>query len=291
MAEPVDMMKIDKILDGFSIPPRPDLLKDIDEELKQEEPNIRKISNLIGQDIGISGFTLKVVNSPLFSLPRKINSIEHACSYLGIDRVVKLVNSVILRFKLSEGKEDPFTTRLWNSSSAVGNAALVLAEHFDLGEETASDCYTLGLFHNAGKALIIEQSPDYPEVLDKAYRQSNQTIADIEETEIESSHEVLGFLLAQSWGLSHELCNVIAYHHNHHIMMATGEAQEKQIFCILKLAEHMTGLSEYFSPGSNDQEWGRHHQTILDYLEIEDFQLADIGEELKSQGVDNIYST
>ena len=71
-----------------------------------------------------------------------------------------------------------------------------------------------------------------------------EIIEEFEEDQFDTSHEVLGFLIAQTWGLNHSLCSVIAYHHSPSIMLATGEQTEKEIFAILKLAEHMAGATE-----------------------------------------------
>jgi len=288
MSLTLDMSRIDSALEGFTIPPRPDMLKQVQAEVEKEEPDLKAISQYINQDIGIAGFTLKVVNSPLFSLPRKISTIEHACMFLGLNRLIKLVNSIVLRFTLSAGSEEIFTEKLWNSSMKIGNASLILAQHFELGKDFSDDCYTSGLFHNAGMALIFSQSADYPKLLKQAYLDS-AIIGEFEEVNFDTSHEVLGFLIAQSWGLNSEISNVIAYHHSPNIMLATGEASEKQMFAILKLAEHMTNSTEILTGVNPDNEWEKFSTQILDVLHLEDFQLLDLGETLFNAGIDNIY--
>ena len=288
MSLTLDMSRIDSALEGFTIPPRPDMLKQVQEEVEKDEPNLKAISQYINQDIGIAGFTLKVVNSPLFSLPRKISTIEHACMFLGLKRLIKLVNSIVLRFTLSAGNEEIFTEKLWNSSMKIGNASLVLAQHFELGKDFADDCYTSGLFHNAGMALIFSQSPNYPKLLKQAYL-DGAIIGEFEETNFDTSHEVLGFLIAQSWGLNSEISNVIAYHHSPNIILATAATSEKKMFAILKLAEHMTNSTEILTGVNPDNEWEKFSTQILDILHLEDFQLLDLGETLFNAGIDNIY--
>jgi len=286
----LDMTKVESSLDGFTIPPRPEMLKQIQEEVAKEVPNIKDIAACINQDVGIAGFTLKVVNSPLFSLPRKISTIDHACMFLGLNRLIKLVNSIVLRFTLSEGSEDIFTQKLWNSATKIGNASLALAQHLDLGTNFADDCYTLGLFHNAGMALILAQTAEYPALLRQAYI-GGTTIGEFEEDHFETSHEVLGFLIAQTWGLDRSLCSVIAYHHSPMIILATGEQPEKEMFAILKLAEHMVGATELLYGINPDSEWERYSVQILDVLHLEEFQLLDLGEVLHQAGIDNVYHT
>jgi HD-like signal output (HDOD) protein len=284
----LNMSKIDSALEGFTIPPRPDMLQQVQNEVEKDEPDLKAISKAINQDVGIAGFTLKVVNSPLFSLPRKISTIEHACMFLGLTRLIKLVNSIVLRFTLSAGDEAIFTEKLWNTSMKIGNASLILAQHFEMGKDFADDCYTAGLFHNAGMALIFSQTPQYPKILRQAY-ETNAIIGEFEEQELETSHEVLGFLIAQSWGLNSEISNVIAYHHSPNIMLATGEASEKKMFAILKLAEHMVNATEILTGVNPDPEWEKNITQLLDVLHLDDFQLLDLGVILYNAGIDNIY--
>lgn len=288
MPTTLDMAKVESALEGFTIPPRPEMLKQIQAEIAEETPNIKNIAACVNQDVGIAGFTLKVVNSPLFSLPRKISTIEHACMFLGQKRLIKLVNSIVLRFTLSDGNEDIFTQKLWNSATKIGNASIALAQHLELGNDFADDCYTVGLFHNAGMALMLSQTPKYPEIMREGYL-TGAIIGEYEEQYFDTSHELLGFLIAQSWGLEYHLCNVIAYHHSPNIMLATGEQSEKEMFAILKLAEHMTGSTELLFGVNPDPEWEKNAVQILDVLHLEDFQLLDLGEVLHNAGIDNIY--
>jgi HD-like signal output (HDOD) protein len=289
MAKPVDMNTIKSILSDFSIPPRPEMLKHLQKEMDNQEQCLKRIANIIQQDVGISGFTLKVVNSPLFSLPRKITSIEHACMFLGLSRIVRLVNSVVLRFTLSKGDDEAFTQRLWNCSTNVAGAAMALAQLLELGDDLADDMYTAGLFHNAGMALIFAQNADYAKILSQAYNQHSCTISEYENEYLKTSHELLSFLLAQTWGLTTELSNVIAYHHSPLIVLATGTNKEKQMLALLKLSEHYSGLPEMLGSATQDIEWEKYGDRLLDILGLEDFQLLELGQALEERGVDNIY--
>lgn len=289
MATPLDMTSVRKSLANFTIPPRPDMLIELQEELDSSDPDLKHIAQIIHNDVGIAGFTLKVVNSALFNLPRKIASIDHACMFLGRNRVIQLVKSVALKFTLSEGKSDPFTEKLWRTSSNVGACAMSLGKHLGLDEETADELYTLGLFHNAGKALILEQNPNYPEVLKQAYQQRSSSISDFETKELRATHELLGYLIAQVWGLSAELSNVIAYHHSPLLVLATGTDKEKQVLALLKLSEHMVGLPRQLGDAETDEEWEEYGGRILLALGLKHTQIRELAEMLHQAGVDNIY--
>ncbi len=285
MVTPLDMSTVQASLAHFTIPPRPDMLIELQEELDKSEPDLKHIANIIHNDVGIAGFTLKVVNSALFNLPRKINSIDHACMFLGRNRVVQLVRSIALRFTLSDGKSDPFTEKLWRTSSDVGATAMLIAKYLGLEDEQADEMYTAGLFHNAGKALILEQNPHYPETLRQAYQSGDKTISEVESEQLNANHELLGFLVAQIWGLSSELSHVIAYHHNPFLLLATGTEKQKLILAILKLAEHMVGLYKQLGDAKVDEEWEEYSTRLLLVLGLEYHQLYEIGDIIDEAGI------
>lgn len=286
MVKPIDMSLVENALAGFTIPPQPDVLLRIKQEIELEDPDINTIAALINMDIGIAGFTLKVVNSAYFGLRRKISSIEHACKFLGLNRVIKLVTSVVLRFTLSDGRSDPFTLKLWNSAMNVGSAAMLIAQQLRLGSDCADDCYSLGLFHNAGISLIQMQFPDYAKVI-KVGLANQMRYTDIEQRYFHTNHETLGYLIAQAWALAPEIINVIASHHNPEPMLLSTDLYEKRLFAILKLAEHLTAEETSLFDVTLETEWRQYGEAILDILELDEMQLPDLGDYLLQNGVEN----
>ena len=286
MVKPIDMSMVENALAGFTIPPQPEVLIRIKQEIELEDPDINTIAALINMDVGIAGFTLKVVNSAYFGLRRKISSIEHACKFLGLNRVIKLVSSVVLRFTLSDGRSDPFTLKLWNSAMNVGSAAMLIAQQLRLGSDCADDCYTLGLFHNAGMSLIHAQYPDYAKVL-KVGLTNQLALIDIEQRYFLTNHQALGYLIAQAWGLAPEIANVIAYHHQSEHLLHSTDLYEKRLFASLKLAEHLTGEETALFDATQELEWRQYGEALLDVLELDEMQLPDLGDYLLQHGVQN----
>ncbi len=289
MAQAIDMSAIEQALNGFTIPPQPEILQHIQQQLDAPEPNIKRIATLINLDIGIAGFTLKVVNSAFFGLRQKITSVEHACKFLGVNRVLKLVRSVLLRFTLAEGQNDKFSLKLWASALQTANIAMTLARHFNFSQAIQDDCYSLGLFHNAGIALIHQQTNSYAQLMQQGLL-AQYGYSETEERHFHTCHEVLGYLIAESWGLTPELCNVIAYHHSPQLMLESDSETEKQLFALLKLAEHFAGESRQLFDLSLDPEWEQHKSAILDELDLEPLQLPELAELLHRQHISTIYA-
>jgi HD-like signal output (HDOD) protein len=133
--------------------------------------------------------------------------------------------------------------------------------------------------------LISSQFTDYAKVLKQGHL-AGQSMSDIEEQNFQTTHELLGYMIAQSWGLASELTNVIAYHHSHALILASDDLYEKRLFALLKLAEHMTDENNIVLGLDTDPEWDHHKANILD---IDELGLHDLGDYLYQQGVPNRY--
>jgi HD-like signal output (HDOD) protein len=94
-------------------------------------------------------------------------------------------------------------------------------------------------------------------------------------------------MIAQSWGLAQEIANVIAYHHQPDILLASTDLYEKRLFAILKLAEHMTGEEAILFDAQQETEWQHYGTAILDVLELDEMHLLDVGDFLLEHGVEN----
>ncbi len=76
MSQELSAEYIQQVLQGISVPPQPQIMVDLQMEQVMPCPDLRAIAKLIGQDPGLSGALLKLVNSPFFGLANRIASIQ-----------------------------------------------------------------------------------------------------------------------------------------------------------------------------------------------------------------------
>jgi EAL and modified HD-GYP domain-containing signal transduction protein len=107
-------------------------------KLNAPEININEISQLITQDPNLSYNLLRTINSGLFSLPSKVDSIRHAITMLGLTHLKSWINFLAL-------------SSLENKPRALIDMAMVRAKMCEqLGKAltrraTADDYFTVGL--------------------------------------------------------------------------------------------------------------------------------------------------
>jgi HD-like signal output (HDOD) protein len=66
------------VVRNLSIPPRPDIVTVLFEEMSRDVPDFPRISKCIAADVGLSAAMLKVCNSPALGLQKKASSISMA---------------------------------------------------------------------------------------------------------------------------------------------------------------------------------------------------------------------
>lgn len=276
--------QINKILQGITIPPQPQIMVDLQMEQVMPDPDIDRIAQLISQDVGLAGTVLKVVNSPFYGLSNKITSIQQAVGILGMNSVVNIVNGISIKSSMSDEKIKALT-RFWDTAMDVAMTSATLAKN--VGYNYPDNAYTLGLFHNCGVPLLMARFDNYMDIMVESYSGSHNRIIDFENTQLNTNHAVIGYYTAKSWNLPKVLCEIIAEHHNCKRLFGatTVENDKTTLTSILKMAEHICGTYKILGQQEVDYEWEDIGQLVLEYLGFNDYDLESFIESFAEMGI------
>ena len=97
----------------INLTPQPRILLAISKALRSSQPSFQKINDLLYKDAALSAKVLKLVNSPMFSPEKKIDSIERALTRLGLLNFYTVVLSSCLKAVLSADNKE--NEQLWNA--------------------------------------------------------------------------------------------------------------------------------------------------------------------------------
>ncbi|PAV48375.1 histidine kinase [Pseudomonas sp. HAR-UPW-AIA-41] len=287
MAVDLSEGQIQEFLHGISVPPQPQIMVDLQMEQLMPEPDLKAIAKLIGQDPGLSGALLKIVNSPHFGLANRIASIQQAVNLLGCNTVINLINAQSIKGEMSD--ETIVTlNRFWDTAQDVAMTCLTLAKH--IGYQPADEAYALGLFHNCGIPLMVKRFPDYMQVLEEAYACNNdeRRVVDVENDKLNTNHAVVGYFTARSWRLPEHLCEAIANHHNLLAIFSeesSRNARLRTLLSILKMAEHICGCHRVLGNQVDDHEWAVLEPTVLEYVGLSEYDFENFMDSLKELGI------
>ncbi len=259
---------------GFHIPPKPELLSQIAEEMQKSDASLDKVANLISRDISLSALLLKTINSPVFGLQRTISDIRQAAMFLGLDQLNRLVTLALLKQNF-KGNACISLERFWDESVEVANACVLLGNRYK-SLMPVDELYSLGLFHNVGIAAMALKFRDYVDVLKQANLAKELAITDLEQARYQCDHAVIGYFISVSWHLPKPLCHVILNHHNTHFLEQSNDEQQRMAYAILKCAESAVDYARHQQYSS---EWFKIKEQCLSELGIVDQDFADMVED------------
>jgi len=206
---------LDDIVSSLAIPPQPIVVQQMQTEMGKPDPDVRKAAQIVSQDIGLTVAVLKAVNSPLFGLSRKVESVDAAVNLIGLRALSNLVTAVSLRTALP-GEADA----LANFFDTSGKRAFAMARLArELPGIDAPHAQTFGLFCDVAIPLLLRRFSHYRETLQHAETDTTQSFTEIEHRAHHTDHALIGALVAKTWGLPQNVCLAIRLHHDYKIFL------------------------------------------------------------------------
>ncbi|MGB1090589.1 MAG: HDOD domain-containing protein [Oceanobacter sp.] len=268
--------QIQKILQGIKVPPQPQILVDLQMEQAMPDPDIKRISDLIGQDVGLAGTILKVVNSPFYGLKNRISSVLQAVNLIGLSGVVNLINGLSIRGQMSDETIQNMN-RFWDTANDIAQVSTLVAKQ--VGYPNPENAYLIGLFHNCGIPLLMQRFDNFNEVMERSYREPERRVVDIENEMLNTNHAVVGYYTAKSWNLPKLFCDVIAEHHSaarYFCPENDRDSELKTLLAILKLAEHLCGNYKILGQQDQDIEWVQIEDELMTYLGLGSYDVEQL---------------
>jgi HD-like signal output (HDOD) protein len=277
MTKTIDLDTARALIKDFQLPQKPHLLI----KIKKAYPELDEIAELISDDLAAASTVLRIVNSPMYAtVGGKVSSVIQAVSMLGLEKVMNVVNSVLVANSLKSTVPESLLENYWLANHKVAIAAAELAKKVD--NVDTDQAYMLALFHNSGIAMLLQKHPDYFDMVMQWQGLEVEVLDEHEERAFGISHSMLGYILAKSWGIDKSVAIAIREHHNLTRFTDASAQTEKashRLLAVLKLAEHVAGEYEILT-GLDDAEWLSIKEGILDFLEIDEFELEDYKEDI-----------
>ena len=193
-----------RLLD-VDIPAQPDVLVRLSLLLAEDEVDFNAASLLISSDMALAAAVLKAVNSAMYGLRGRVQSVQQAITYLGTREVASVTFEMGLRAVFPPAPElEP----VWERARVRG---LLMGR---IGSELGVDAWaahSAGLFEECGKAVMFRHATErYRPMLREA--KSDEELLLMEHTHIGVSHDTLGAALCESWGLAPPAVDSVRYH-------------------------------------------------------------------------------
>ncbi len=207
--------EVDRETESFArdvgIPPCPEILTRLMREMREDDPDVRRIGQLVGRDVALAAATLRLANSPFFGLRTKLGSVQQAITLLGLNTISQLITGLLLRqaFPDSAGLH---LEAFWKASAGTATAAALVARETRKADHGAA--YTYGLFRDCGMPVMLRKMPAYADILNGSGIPPGESIIDVEDERYGTNHARIGGYFAHSWHLPEALSLAILHHHD-----------------------------------------------------------------------------
>jgi putative nucleotidyltransferase with HDIG domain len=200
--------------------------------VNDEKSTMQDFEEIIKLDPVLVSRLLRLVNSPYFGLPQKVDSIAKAVVFAGMKQLRNLVAVDAMR-SMFRGEEEGFSPRLlWLHSAMVAIIAEMIAKR--IFAQDPEDAFLAAILHDIG--LIVENQVAGKELRQAcaAFQQGQGGLVACERAAIGADHAEIGALLGKNWGLPAAVLAAIRGHHAERPQKSMGS-----IASILHLAEFM----------------------------------------------------
>ena len=190
---------------NIDIPALPEVLAQMSMLLLEESVNLAAVSALISSDMALAASVLKAVNSSLYGLRGRVESVQHACQHLGMREVATVTFAMGLKAVFPPAPE---LMPVWERASVRG---LLMGR---IGAALSVDpwaAHSAGLFEECGKAVLFRHASERYRLLLAAAADDEELLM-LEHDAFGVSHDALGAALCESWGLAPAAVASVRYH-------------------------------------------------------------------------------
>ncbi len=258
----------------------PDIYFKIRQVLDSPMSSAAQVADVISKDTSLAAKLLKLVNSPFYGLPQRIDSISRAVMVIGGQEVSTLALGISAMNAFKDIPPELINMRtFWEHSVAVGVFARTLGRA--AGQGGGERLFVAGILHDIGRLILFKKLP-HAAVEAIYYARANQTSLYVAENEVVGfAHPLIGGLLLRAWKFPESLVGLVACHHKPSGCKGNIEVAVLHLADIMAVALGLTPQASFVVPPLEPEAW--------DALGIEPKALADLAEEGLGQ-VDDIVS-
>ncbi|MDC0336088.1 HDOD domain-containing protein [Pseudodesulfovibrio sp.] len=216
----------------------PNIFFQISESLKNPRSSAAYVAEVISKDVALSAKLLKMVNTPFYGFPSKIDTLSRAVTIVGTNQLTNLALGVSVITAFEDIPEEFFTLKeFWLHSVTCGIVARLLASKVGLpGDEKF---FVAGLLHDIGRLVMLKNHPQASTDVLRPAKVGRRGLTDVERTVWGCTHAEIGGRMLKSWRLPAFLEVLVHHHHN---PMEASMVKEASVVHLADFITHCMGI-------------------------------------------------
>ena len=187
---------------NIDLPACPATLVKLSLMMADDDVCVADMATLIEGDMALSSAVVRTVNSALFGLLKRVETVHDGVRYLGMAQVASLTYEIGLRGAFPPS---PLLQSLWDRAGIRGMAMGRIARQMDVDPWLA---HSVGLFAESGRAVLYAYDrAQYTHLSDTAPDEEALCAAEVEAFGV--SHSALGGAMCQAWGLARDVAEAV----------------------------------------------------------------------------------
>lgn len=180
--------------------------------INDPDTSAAEIGQVISEDPGLTARLLKIVNSPFYGFPSRIDTVSRAITVIGTLELLDLIlgTSVVKAFRgISTDLVD--MDGFWEHSLYTGLVARILAGR--MRAPNTERYFIAGLLHDIGSLAMYRQIPELAAQALQRARDERIPLHQVEQELLGFDHGEVGGELMRAWHLPDALIDPIQFHH------------------------------------------------------------------------------
>lgn len=258
----LDLARSEGPVRDIVIPPCPELLRALQQEMRQAEPDPAEVTRIAGSDVAMAAALLRTANSPLYSRTRPARTVAEAVTLLGMGQAAAILTGFLARNAIRINS--PLVEHFWETSTRRSLAMAYIARQlYGVDAEVAQTC---GLFMHVGIPILLQGLRGYAGTLTEALARQDRSFTDTENAVHRTDHAVVGAIVARTWHLPREIVHAVRLHHDYTALNVSSiPADVRTLVAVATIAEHLVAD---FEGVKQQPEWKRYGPVCLHYLQI-----------------------
>jgi len=269
------------------IPPRPEVLMSIQDLMREEEPNVEAIANLIKEDVSLYTILLSAVNSPWMGLAQPATSIEQAIMLMGLDRVYTLIQAAAVRNSFVAVK---IPESFWTAAIDVAGVCSSLANRYTGVDRNSA--YSTGMLHNAGIAIMSNEFPEFRKFMKEHGDLNADELCIKERDTFDTDHFLQGAMMAKDWFLGDDVALAIRYQPLAEKILSGKKKMKETVktqLAVLTLSKSISAeFRRYWTIESDNEVMISSTEAALDYLHINHSEFEEVKEDMLEGYIDKV---
>lgn len=279
MGNRLNLKESQKLIRGFSIPTRPNVMLEISKTQNNFVQNRVEVTAILLRDMALAAHILRAANTQLTGYNRRVESIECAMVLLGQEKLREIAHELFLSATITRKESWMQKMRVHSVRAAqilswLSQSLPLISPHFDNGNLPVvpyDEAYVTGLFHDCGKLVLLQRFVDYPNLLTADRNSTHQTLESAEAERYQTTHALLGSLLCNAWQLPKPLVHVIEAHH--YLDAFAGRPVKERKYMVLHA---MVVMTEWIEGDLLEWEWARHRDYVQRLFALDGEQLIQL---------------